>query len=279
MVRKPCRLSYRTLIADIDGTLTEKGEPLLPRTREALIRLHEDGLDIGLATGRPLDQRIFDRAKEWNLGFGFDLLIGMNGGELWDRYTEKITREKPLSEDTLAEILSFMTEADVNAIIFAEGYDRVLALREDPILLDSSRRNHSVVEYVTKEVLAEKPACKLEFHYDPAIEEDVYRIIGAHSDPRWTSVRTFGGTVEFMDPSVDKGAALKRFSEHSGIAMEAIIACGDMENDIGMMKAAGLGLCLANGSDAANAAADVITDYPVSEDGLGRFLMKRLYNA
>ena len=54
--------SYKAFVADIDGTLTEKGENLQPHTREALIRLHDMGLEIGLATGRPLDHRITDRS-------------------------------------------------------------------------------------------------------------------------------------------------------------------------------------------------------------------------
>lgn len=269
--------NYKAMIADIDGTLTKKGENVLPKTREALIRLHEAGLEIGLATGRPLDHRITDRADAWDLGFPFDMLIGMNGGELWDSHTNKIEREHMLGEETLEEILSFMMDADVNAIIFAKGYDLVKATRSDPQLKDSIARNHSQVQYVSPKELCTAPACKLEFHYDSSIEEEVLRIVNAHPDSRWTAVRTFTGTIEFMDPRTDKGSALKRYCTHSGISPQEVIACGDMENDIGMMKEAGLGICLLNGSIAAREAADEVTDYPVAEDGLGRYLLKRFF--
>ena len=272
------RGNYKALIADIDGTLTKKGENVLPRTREALIRLHEAGLEIGLATGRPLDHRITDRADAWNLGFDFEVLIGMNGGELWDVHTGRIEREHMLEETTLREILSFMMEADVNAIIFAEGYDLVKATRSDPQLKDSIARNHSRVEFVAPEALCSAPACKLEFHYRSEIEEEILNIVEAHPDPRWRAVRTFPGTIEFMDPRVDKGNALKRYCMHKGISPQEVIACGDMENDIRMMEEAGLGICLANGSEAAKKAADAVTDFPVAEDGLGRFLLKRFFD-
>ncbi len=266
---------YKALIADIDGTLTKKGEGLLPKTRYALQALHERGLEIGLATGRPLDHRIFDRAKEWELGFSFDILIGMNGGELWDRYTGEIERSYMLEETTLKDILGFMMEADVNAIIFEEGYDRVLATRSDPNLADSIVRNHSIVEYVPVERLWQHPAGKLEFHYDVSAEDEVYRIADAHPDSRYIAVRTFPGTLEFLDPHVSKSIGLESYCRHRGISPEEVIACGDMENDITMMKAAGLGICLKNGSETARREADEVTEYPVTEDGLGRYLIQR----
>jgi hydroxymethylpyrimidine pyrophosphatase-like HAD family hydrolase len=81
-----------------------------------------------------------------------------------------------------------------------------------------------------------------------------------------------------MDPRVDKGSALRKYCTHAGITPAEVIACGDMENDIGMMKAAGLGVCLLNGSEAARSAADNVTDYPVAEDGLGRWFFKTIFS-
>ena len=34
----------RVLLADIDGTLVQKGEAIMPKTRNAIIRLHEQGV-------------------------------------------------------------------------------------------------------------------------------------------------------------------------------------------------------------------------------------------
>jgi len=50
------------------------------------------------------------------------------------------------------------------------------------------------------------------------------------------------------------------------------MAFGDMDNDIAMIAAAGWGVCMANGCDAAKAVADAVTEYGVLEDGMGRYL-------
>ena len=49
------------------------------------------------------------------------------------------------------------------------------------------------------------------------------------------------------------------------------MAAGDSANDVGMLKAAGLGCCMSNGTDDAKAAADrIIGD--VREDGLSALI-------
>jgi hydroxymethylpyrimidine pyrophosphatase-like HAD family hydrolase len=130
--------------------------------------------------------------------------------------------------------------------------------------------------YVSPEELCVEPACKIEFHYDPAIEAAVEAAANAHPDPRWIAVRTFPGTIEFMDPRVNKRNALLQYCGHRGIELQDVIACGDMESDIEMMKGAGLGICLKNGSPAAREAADAVTDLPVNEDGLGIYLLSHM---
>ena len=65
---------------------------------------------------------------------------------------------------------------------------------------------------------------------------------------------------------------MRRFSERNNIPLNEIMAFGDMDNDIAMLETAGWGVCLANGCDKAKAIADAITEYPVLEDGVGRYL-------
>ena len=70
---------------------------------------------------------------------------------------------------------------------------------------------------------------------------------------------------------IDKGAGLAGLCEAMGIPLEETVAAGDSANDIGMLRAAGLGCCMANGSPDAKAAADrVIPD--VREDGLAALI-------
>ena len=48
-------------------------------------------------------------------------------------------------------------------------------------------------------------------------------------------------------------------ADHLGIAREETMAFGDGENDISMLKAAGIGIAMGNASDQVKAAADEVT--------------------
>ncbi len=70
---------------------------------------------------------------------------------------------------------------------------------------------------------------------------------------------------------MDKGAGLADLCEKMGLSLAEAVAAGDSANDVGMLKAAGLGCCMSNGTDDAKAAADrIIGD--VREDGLAALI-------
>ena len=270
--------NIKVFAADIDGTLVNKGKEMHPGTRDALIRLHREGVRIGVASGRPLDHRTIEKNKEWNLPFEFDFAIGMNGGDLYDRETGEYEHFYVLEPETVREILTFIAPLDVNAIVYENGYDLVRALRMDDFMRGSIARNHSIVEIGGIDELSSRPTGKIEVQYKPDIAEQVLSVVDAHPSDKWIAVRTYIGTVEFLDPHINKGMALEKYAQRYNIPMSETIAFGDMENDIELLQYAGWGVCLKNGSDATKAAADDITEYPVEEDGIGRYLQKHWFH-
>lgn len=263
------------VIADVDGTLGYKGEPPLPRTLAALNRLHERGVLFGTASGRPLDHRSLDKAKQWGFEFEFDLAIGMNGGDIWDKDHEGVEHIMRLKKEYIQEICEFMWPLDCNVIVYENAYDHVLVKRTDQKLEDSVGRNHSKIDFATPAEMALKDTGKIEIQYDegiPGLDEEVMAVVNAHKSPYWSSVKTFAGTVEFMTPGLDKGVGLRRYAERNNIPLDEIMAFGDMDNDVAMIREAGWGVCMLNGCDEAKAVADAITEYACDQDGVGRYL-------
>lgn len=268
------------VIADVDGTLSNKGDIPMPRTLAALERLHERGILFGTASGRPLDHRSLDKAHEWGLSFEFDLAIGMNGGDLWDKDHEGVEHIMLLSKDFIQEICEFMWPLDCNVIVYEDAYDHVLVKRNDPKLEASVGRNRSKVDFTTPAGMALKDTGKIEIQYEetaPGVEEQIMAVVAAHPSPNWSAVRTFPGTVEFMTPGLEKGVGLLRYAERNAIPVSEIMAFGDWDNDVSLIREAGWGVCMANGCDAAKAVADAITEHGVAEDGFGRYFEDHLF--
>ena len=84
------------IICDIDGTLVDSQRHLSAKTREILKRVNEKGILFGIASGRPVDE--LKRFNElWQLDFPFDIVIGMNGSELWDELDQSFSSFYKLS--------------------------------------------------------------------------------------------------------------------------------------------------------------------------------------
>lgn len=262
------------LICDIDGTVVVKGGMPMPETKRALGLFHDRGIPFALASGRPLDRRIIDKTIEWGLGFRPDFIIGMNGAEVWFREDDEIERSDYLNKDTVRQIMEILWPLPVNMGVYENGYDRVLVRKEDSWTVHSRDRNHSNIIVSGMEAMCQNDTGKVEVHYDEKDEDMIIEAINEHQSDEWMLVKTFTETLEFMKKGVDKGRALRRCCRRLGMSLEDVIACGDMENDIPMLKEAGLSICLLNGSAEAKAAADVVTEQDVEHDGLGICLLK-----
>ncbi len=269
--------NVKAFVADIDGTLAEKGEDLLPRTKAALEKMHEEGILVGIASGRPCDARTLENAQRWGLSFDFDVVIGMNGGDLYMKGSPEFEHFHLLKKRAIKKALDLLDGLYDNAIVYKKGYDHVLCTRMDWFMEMSVERNHSLAEVVTPDKLAEEDTGKLEIHYDLKNHDKIMEIIAASPDPDYTTCITFQGTVEFLDPHVDKGLGIRMFAERAGISPEEIIAFGDEQNDYGMLRDAGWGVCLKNGCEQCKEVADDITECSVTEDGVGRYLEKHLF--
>ena len=82
---------------------------------------------------------------------------------------------------------------------------------------------------------------------------------------------------DIVREGIDKGVGLADLCETMGLTLADAVSVGDSANDVGMLKAAGLGCCMANGSDDAKEAADRIVG-DVREDGLAALIEELWFN-
>lgn len=61
-----------------------------------------------------------------------------------------------------------------------------------------------------------------------------------------------------------------------GIPVENTVAAGDAANDLSMLRAAGIGVAMCNGTDEAKAAADAVTCRDNNHDGIAEIIEKYL---
>ena len=73
--------------------------------------------------------------------------------------------------------------------------------------------------------------------------------------------------MDIFLPDGGKVYGIRKFVEREGLRAEDVIAFGDGDNDIGMLRYAGLGVAMGNAPDNVKAEADYVTDR-VEHDGI-----------
>lgn len=91
-----------------------------------------------------------------------------------------------------------------------------------------------------------------------------------------TCYKSLANSFDVMAEGVSKGDAIAFMNTYYGIAKEETISAGDNENDIEMIKYAGLGVAMDNAVQAAKDAADYVTASN-EEDGLVKVIKEFIF--
>lgn len=267
----------KLVVADIDGTLVNEPREMMPITRKVFQDLHKRGILLGIASGRPVGEHLYENAHEWGFDFDFDVWIGMNGGQLQDNVRKKYEEFYKLQPDTIKEIIELMEPIQANPFIYI-GED-MLSLYIDEDMYSSMKRHNIKCEQV-KDIsdFWKNDTNKILFRLKSADQmPEVEKFCEEHKSDKYAYFKTQPTMMEFQDARINKGIALKAFCEANNISLDEVIAFGDTSNDNEMLKLAGWGVCLKQGSDDTKACANVITDYTNDEDGLGRYMVDHWY--
>lgn len=267
--------AIRLVLCNIDGTLYDWDRILSPRTIADINRLHEEGYAFGIASGRPYEELIH-YAEDWGFSFPFDIIIGLNGAELYIERTRKLYSYYKLSRETLKKTMEVMSRFEANPFMYWHG--KLLAVKMDAMIIKSSKTSQReiVIAKDPSELYAEENV-KIMFRMS---EEETARAeawLAEHPDPDYAAFKTQSTLIEFMDPRLSKGFAIREMQKLGEYEPHEILSFGDTTNDNSMLEEAGWGVCLANGSDDTKACADDVTRYSCRDDGFADYLESWLF--
>ncbi len=263
----------RLVICDIDSTLVTSERKLTPKTKEVIEKLQKHGVYFGIASGRPLDE-ISTYSSEWGFTSPFDVLIGMNGGELWDGIRNETSHYFQLKTEWMKEIMDLMADFECNPMMYHNG--KILCMKNDEMMQRSARSSKKeVVVAKDRSEFYQEENPKLMFRMEKELMPVVEEYAKAHPSCYYQAFKTQETLLEFADKRISKAYALKKFCDDNAIALADVAAFGDTTNDNEMIAISGLGVCMINGSEDTKAIADEITEKDNNEDGLAYYLEKK----
>ena len=262
-------MQYKILASDYDNTLVPFGEGK-PRQKvvKAVKKLQAAGGRFVLSTGRAYP---CVNLKGQLGGIRFDYAITCNGACVVDR-EGRIVAEHPLTAEEMYALVDFCEDynyplqfnfrdacyAYCEYEYLHRGYQQMNSIGLD--CMDGEDQDRHLIDMPHAAFAAMPPERVADFAAK-------YGHLGLH----WMQVGAQNADglcyYDIVRGGMDKGVGLADLCEKMGLTLADAVAAGDSANDVAMLKAAGLGCCMANGTPDAKAAADrIIGD--VREDGL-----------
>jgi len=243
------------ICTDLDGTLYKNDKTISRENKEAIAYFKKEGGYFTFITGRmPYYSLDAYNAVEPNVAFGC-----VNGGALYDGEKKEYiwTNEMPPS---VLELVKYIDEQLATMGIQVCVFNRTYFIKENETM-KKFRETTKVPNCVRHYSEVKEPIAKILF--GSSLNEDILaleRILKSHPlADSFEFVRSSNTLFEILPKGVNKGWALSKLARHLNVEPKKTIAVGDYNNDIGMFKAAGLGIAVSNACKEALDAADLVT--------------------
>lgn len=257
-------MSIKMVVTDLDGTLFNHQEVVSDTNRLAFQRIITQGILPVVATGRMKSEA----------RYAFDAIgasryfMGMNGCRTVDMQQQKIVYEHFLARSLFDEILQKLTELDVFFQMYTSEGVKCL-----PHLHPRMAQSGMAPAYLARfgdEILPAglQQLAHLNIYKFLVVDTDSGKLEALRqafaNNPDVSLVASQLYYVEIISARVNKGVALQRLCDHLGISTASVMAIGDSENDIEMLRLVGAGVAMGNAASHVKAAARYVA--PSNDD-------------
>ena len=273
-------MPYRLLALDVDGTLLDPDGRLRPAVQQAVAAAQQRGLRVVLCTGRRF-RTALPLARQLQL---CDPLVVHNGALVKDLHSGATLHQSYMSLDMYTEALALLRQGG-GPMVYVDAFPE-----DVDILTEGLEHAHPFQHTYLQDNLAH---CRIVQAIDTPPPYGVLMMSVMGDEARLRVLRPQvrqrlagrarvnllmnknyqGYILEILHPTVTKWDALHRLARREGIAAEEIMAVGDDENDLDMIRHAGLGVAMGNAAETVKAVADFITASN-AEDGLVQALYR-----
>jgi hypothetical protein len=239
----------RLIAIDLDGTLLRDDKTISPRVLETIAEATRRGIHVVLASARPPRTT---RAFHEQLGLS-SIQVNYNGALIWDQIAQQVIDHAPLPATVAQQLIDTARSAFADVLVHCEILNRWHTDRVDDRFQTESAKLYPPDAVGPLASFAHLDVTKLMFQGPPAMMDAIAQLLSEESAA--TCVRTDPDLLQYMRAGIDKGTGLRRVCELTGVPMHAAMAIGDNENDIAMLRAAGMGVAMGHARDEVKRAA------------------------
>lgn len=274
------------IASDMDGTLLNDKMVISKRNAAAVKEAQKQGIHFIVSTGRA-----YDEVKPLITEAGFNCpMITLNGAFVLDENGKEISAA-PIPDSIAKKIMLTLKKNGLYfEVITAKGVcsdnkakrienfaELLASISPDTpyklaVTLASARMELMNINYVDNYMdLVDDP--KTVIGKIVVFSPEGQKVLGPIKDELSKNdnlvITSSGpGNIEINHVNAQKGVALQAYADSLNIPMDNVMAIGDNNNDVSMLKAAGISYAMGNGSDEVKMLTKYITA-PNTEDGAG----------
>lgn len=231
-------MTYKSVFLDIDGTILKPDHTYSPWTKDAIIQLKNQNIEVFFATGRPLHE-LSDLADQLMI----DSFIAYNGA--YATHQGKTIVNEPIDPNVIEKILKLSKENDQEIVFYTRDKNYFTSLNhpmvKDFIDLFELTKNALFTKEIQDKVLGitimnlDQNQIK-NYEFDKNIHLSQVNVEG------------FKNCYDVIRSNVNKGEAVKSVFKVLDITKDGAIAFGDGMNDKEMLETVGEGFAMGNAS-------------------------------
>ena len=259
----------KIIVADMDGTSLNEKEDITPGTADMIKKVLDSGREFFFASGRPvfgIKRKINDAGLTGKIKY----YIAYNGGVVYDAANERHIYEKNISFDIINSVHEIILEKDLDVCLCLHHNDVMYVTQNSELIKTEAESNHQKMIYLEnlstiKNIKFMKILLVGENGKLRKASEELQK---SHIGSEVKMMFSLDMLLEILPYDSDKSVALKWLAEYVNVPLSEILAVGDAENDIEMLKEAGIGVAMNNAYEHVKEFADYVTEWDNNHDGL-----------
>ena len=255
------------LALDLDGTTVNRQGKLGLKTKAALLSARARGHLVVFATGR----RDIDMFSFWEESRYADYLLLNNGAKLMRTDTKEVLFNHVIAPETAKQLIEKCLKENWQLHVTSSDYWAINkwndGLQSYIDFLGTAPTRYAALE--------DTPWQQVEGFMATADLKPICRYIDEAKLPLAYTLSE-DSCVDIMTENISKWGGLTELLALLKISADRVIAAGDYNNDLPMIRGAGIGVAVANALPEVKAAADYITQNDCDHDAVAEIVEKYL---
>lgn len=251
-------IMLKAIVMDMDGTLLDPNNKILPETKEALISCEKKGIKLILASGRSYT-RLLPYAYELEMEKYGGYLLEVDGIAYYDVQKNERHILRRMDYSDCAPIYSYLMTLNLESMcVFDDGLfdyipESIMKIKKELRKKESypsdfpwtagpwswladMRDGYPKITYIQSMDEITFPVNKIQIIQDEEELEEIYEDIYSKFNSEYEMFRTCPREIEILPKGYSKGKTLERLMNEFNWNRDEVFTFGDGENDVSMFS-------------------------------------------